>query len=338
MATDLALIPTIPAGLREAALIGRLIPFIGAGASRLAGCPGWSGFADGALRQLIDKGNFTYSQLDQIKDLNPRVKLSIAATIAAETKTPIDYDQLLHPRPRIEHAKGRRLYKSLFAFGNIFVTTNYDRWLDDRIIEPAPGATPTPSPATPPSAASMRSIYYVDDFLPAALTQPNTVIHLHGSVADPSRMVLTTHDYIERYANDHRTGNASTENRALTFLEHLFEHHTVLFIGYGLEELEILEYVILKARRQASAADNEARHFLLQGFFSHETTLLHNMETYYLRECGIQLIPFLRDHKDRDQLLDVLEDFAQRVPASAPLVLQNEQVLESLAREMELLP
>jgi hypothetical protein len=87
MATDLALIPTIPAGLREAALIGRLIPFIGAGTSRLAGCPGWDGFAEGALRQLIDKGKFTYSQLDQIKDLNPRVKLSIATTIAADTKT-----------------------------------------------------------------------------------------------------------------------------------------------------------------------------------------------------------------------------------------------------------
>jgi hypothetical protein len=338
MATDLVPIPPVPAGLREAALIGRLIPFIGAGTSRLAGCPGWDGFADGALRQLIDKGKFTYSQLDQIKDLNPRVKLSIATTIAAETKTPINYDLLLHPRARTEHTKGRQLYNSLFALGSVFVTTNYDRWLDDRITEPAPGATPAPSPATPPLAAPMRSIYSVNDFLPAALTQPNTVIHLHGSVADPSSMILTTHEYIERYANDHRTGNANTENRALTFLEHLFEHHTVLFIGYGLEELEILEYVILKARRQANTVDNEARHFLLQGFFSHETTLLRRMETYYLHECGIQLIPFLRDQKDREQLLEVLEDFAQRIPATAPLVLHQEQVLEDLAREMEPLP
>lgn len=87
MATDLVPIPAIPAGLREAALISRLIPFIGAGASRLAGCPGWDGFADGALKELIEKGKFSYSQLDQIKDLNPRIKLSIATTIAAETKT-----------------------------------------------------------------------------------------------------------------------------------------------------------------------------------------------------------------------------------------------------------
>lgn len=84
----------------------------------------------------------------------------------------------------------------------------------------------------------MVSIHNVNDFLPAALTQSNTVIHLHGSVADPTGMILTTHDYIQRYANDRRTGDAKTENRTLTFLEHLFEYYTVLFVGYGLEELE----------------------------------------------------------------------------------------------------
>ena len=142
-------------------------------------------------------------------------------------------------------------------------------------------------------------------------------------------------DYIQRYANDRGTGGSATENRALTFLEYLFEQHTVLFIGYGLEELEILEYVILKARRQPNTANNEARHYLLSGFFSHQSTLLSSMQDYYLRECGIQLIPFLRDQKDHHQLLEVLEDFAERMPASAPLVLQEEQELEHLARDME---
>jgi hypothetical protein len=335
MTTDLAPIPEIPAGLREAALIGRLIPFIGAGTSQLAGCPGWNDFANGALKQLVDQGKLTYAQFDQINYLNPRIKLSIATTIAGETKTPIDYERLLHSTPRAEHKKGRRLYNSLFALGNIFVTTNYDRWLDERIAEPTPGVTPAVGPTTLPASTPMRSVHMVNDFMPALLTQSNTVIHLHGSVVDPNGMILTTRDYIQRYANDHRTGNADTENRALTFLEHLFDHHTVLFIGYGLAELEVLEYVILKAKRQVNSAKNEARHFLLQGFFSHETTLLRNMETYYLRECGIQLVPFLRDQKDHDQLLDVLEDFAQRIPVSETLMLEQEAQLEDLARKME---
>src|SRR6185437_9441267 len=46
---DLVLTPEPPEGLREAALRGNLVLFIGAGASRVAGCPGWDEFANGAL-------------------------------------------------------------------------------------------------------------------------------------------------------------------------------------------------------------------------------------------------------------------------------------------------
>jgi hypothetical protein len=45
MSEDILPIPPIPSGLREAAQRGTLIPFIGAGASRIAGCPSWSEFA-----------------------------------------------------------------------------------------------------------------------------------------------------------------------------------------------------------------------------------------------------------------------------------------------------
>src|SRR5580704_15549395 len=44
----------------------------------------------------------------------------------------------------------------------------------------------------------------------------------------------------------------------------------VLFVGYGLDELEVLEYVIGKARLTGEPGHREMRHFLLQGFSSHE--------------------------------------------------------------------
>jgi hypothetical protein len=95
---ELVLIPEPPEGLREAALRGNLVLFIGAGASRLAGCPGWDDFANNALQQLIDKGPLTYSQFEQIKHLSPRIKLSVARNIATDTKTTINYEDLL-PTP-----------------------------------------------------------------------------------------------------------------------------------------------------------------------------------------------------------------------------------------------
>ncbi len=54
------------------------------------------------------------------------------------------------------------------------------------------------------------------------------------------------------------------------------------------------------------------------------------MKSYYLGECGIQLMPFRRDDKDWGQLLDVLEEFAKTIPASAPYILQKEQEMEDL--------
>jgi len=304
-----ALIPEVPKGVREAAQRGILIPFIGAGVSRIAGCPGWEQFANGALEWLIANGQFSYSQLDQIRQLNPRVKLSLARALERDNNLSIGFRGLLHPTNRVGNEKGVRLYDSLFRLGKTFVTTNYDEWLDERIPLNVASAAPDPTAKDSAGIEQIRVIHKVEELLPAALNQPNTVIHLHGSLRDPKRMVLTTLDYLQHYANDRMSGDPYVENRVLTFLDHLFRHRTVLFIGYGLDELEILEYVILKARPHASTAQ-EARHFILQGFFSHETELVRSMKTYYL-EFGIQLIPFLRDSKNWDQLIDVLEEFAR---------------------------
>ena len=69
MSAEILPIPAIPSGLREAAARATLIPFVGAGVSRLAGCPGWSELADGALQWFVDLDKFTYAQLDQIRHL-----------------------------------------------------------------------------------------------------------------------------------------------------------------------------------------------------------------------------------------------------------------------------
>lgn len=325
--------PPLPDGLREAAQRGTLIPFIGAGASRIAGCPGWSEFADGALRFFVEEGKFSHKQLAQIGHLNPRVKLSIALGLEKEHPTRINFRQLLHPSGQKDNAKGQRLFGSLCRLGRTFVTTNYDEWLDEEIGLPTVGVRATPNPAAATTVSPRKVIHKIHDLTPANLNRPNTVIHLHGSILDPDGMVLTTQHYMRHYANDRLSGDADKENRALTFLEYLFQQKTVLFVGYGLEELEILEYVILKARRPSDNKQNETKHYLLQGFYSHEHELMRSLRRYYLEDCGIQLIPFLRDHKDWDQILEVLEDFARDAPASNPLVVQEFKEMEDLLNE-----
>ena len=330
MSDEIPPIPPVPEGIREAAQRGTLIPFIGAGASVIAGCPGWTQFADGALGQFVEQARISHAQIAQISHLNPRVKLSLARGLQEEHGFPIDFRKLLHPSGKRDDPKGRQLYGSLSKLGKTFVTTNYDEWLDEEVDVPSlPVGTPM-NPAVAPAPRSRNVLYRVQDLTAANLNQPNTVIHLHGSLLDPDGMILTTQDYVRHYANDRISGDADRENRVLTFLEHLFKQKTVLFVGYGLEELEILEYVILKARRIRATDRVEAKHFLLHGFFSHEDDLMRSLKRYYLRECGIQLIPFLRDQRDWDQLLEVLEEFARLAPASAPMYLQEFKEMEDL--------
>jgi|SRR5579862_973426 len=316
-------IPDIPAALREAAQLTKLIPFVGAGASKLGGCPDWNEFADEALKVFLERGKFSHAQLDQVRAVGPRVKLAIALALQSEHQIQIDFRRLLHRKDRNEYAAGCRLYSCLSKLGRTFVTTNYDEWLDEEIAPPATDLR-NESGGNATAAARSRTVYFKPEDLTAAhLNSQDVVIHLHGSVKYPEGMILTTPDYVQHYANDRR----SQENTVLTFLEDLFRHKTVLFIGYGLAELEILEYLIVKTRTRDR--NLEPKHFLLQGFYSHERELMVSMRTYF-RTCGIQLVPFLKDHGGWEQLISVLESWSEAAPASAPLVSQQLKEMESL--------
>jgi SIR2-like protein len=330
MTEAIPLIPTIPQGIREAAQRGTLIPFVGAGASRLAGCPTWSQLADGALMACIAAEKFNHGQMEQIRHLSPRMKLSIARAIEAEHTVRIEYAKLINPGEGYHNNEdGNRLYRSLGKLSKTFVTTNYDEWLDTEISDiPLLVNEDAAAQDTAATPRVRRRIVSANEFTPANLDQENCVFHLHGSLKEPDGMIMTTRDYIQRYANDRGSDDPESENRTLTFLASLFQNKTVLFVGYGLDDLEILEYVIQKARQQSISERPQARHFMLQGYFEHEYELMRSLTQYYA-QCDIELIPFRRDQKDWGQLTEVLEAFAAAMPATAPLGLQVQMEMES---------
>jgi len=325
-------IPDVPVGLIEAATRTTLVPFIGAGASQLAGCPRWSEFADRALDSLVAQGALTAAQRSQLGSLSPRVKLSVAKLTGQRKGVGIDYRSILQKSVDWSaNPDGRRVYSHISALSSKFVTTNYDEWLDI-MLPPFELSPEQPDSRTDRREEQRRTKLHLpaeiraDNFL-----AQNTVVHLHGALADPKNMVLSTSDYIRRYANDRRREEGEEENQVLRFLEFLFREKTVLFIGYGLEELEILEYVIMKAKASGRQS-NVAQHYLLQGFFSFEAEICASLQEYFLQECSIELIPFSRDEKDWKQLIDVLEAFAKALPANDELVVQELAEMEELAR------
>ncbi len=323
-------IPQVPEGLREAAVVGYLRPFVGAGASRLAGCPDWNDFAGRCLQYFVDEGKLNHAEVDLLKNKGAKVKLAIAAALAREHRMPINFESILHPVGWEKNEKGIRLYRALSRMSRVFVTTNYDRWLDeDRELRSA--FVPEEAIRTASASVKRRLVNRPAELLPDDLRRLDTVVHLHGSLDFPDEMILTTRQYLIHYANDRVVRTSGDENRILTFLEHLFQEFSVLFVGYGLEELEILEYVIQKAKNQ-SEAGIALRHYILQGYYTHELAMMMRLETYYREECGVQLIPFALDGRGYYQLIDVLEEFARQIPATTPLVMEEKLEMRALLK------
>lgn len=322
--------PDIPDELRLAARGGKLVPFVGAGVSQLAGCPGWDAFANAALFSFVNQGNLTHAQYDQMSRLSSRVKLSLALDLERRHNKPIDFYTLLKPSDN-RRSLGQRAYDGLAQIASTFVTTNYDEWLDSLSPETLRLSADI-STAAPPTAGR-KSIYKRQEINACALDEKNAVIHIHGSVRDRSSMVLTTTHYLDLYASHRIDGEGDGENCFLTFLQELFDLKSVLFIGYGLAELEILEYIVQKAgRKTPGEAEKEApRHFVVQGFFSHEIEMAYAFEAYY-GQFGIGLLPFSRDERDWEQLIHVIEHLAREIPACPTLPSQIWHEMEELLR------
>lgn len=290
--------------IRIASLKRPLVPFIGAGVSMLAGCPGWEVFGDRTLRFFQAKGKLSPAEYDQIKGLSSRIKLSLALDLQKSSGLQIDFKALLSPSAE-KIAIGERVYSRLGTLSTTFVTTNYDDFLH-----------------------SGREVFHEPHRLTIEnLRVPNAVFHIHGSVLDPENMVRTTDEYLRRYASHELSRGSAGENPFLTFLRKLFELRTVVFIGYSLSELEILEHVLQKSASVSSKI--EPRHFIMQGFFSHELPLVRSLEGYFAR-FGVTLIPFSRDERDWNQLEVVIDALASALPSGTPLSLPKLREMEGL--------
>lgn len=221
--------PEVPAEIENAAQSGELVVFVGAGISRLIKCPTWDGFADKVLEQLVPDG-IDYHELSQINGIrDPKKRLSIAKIIAEKRKLKIDYESIFRVTLGADN-----VYSYLNSFNSSFVTTNYEKYLrpDSRSADPE----------------DEWRFYRRDQLLRLNLDKNGNVVHLHGCLDAPDNMVITTKDYLEHYSS----------GEVQAFLKYLFEKKTVLFLGYGLEEIEVLEYILHRGKVASRSGDEPA--------------------------------------------------------------------------------
>lgn len=289
-------LPNVPQELVTAAESGMLVVFIGAGVSRLVGCPSWHGFATSVLNQLTPDA-IDYHEQSLINSIaDPRKRLSIAKIIEKESGVVVNYKEIFN----VENEQSD-IYKYINQFSCNFVTTNYDK-----LIAPDISAT---------SPESDWRFHKVEHILRNKLDDQGNVIHLHGCVDDPKNMVITTKDYLSHYISE----------EIPAFLEYLFKAKTVLFLGYGLEETEILEY-ILKGSNHIGSAEN--RLFILQGFFNAEHSLFQRLKKYYDDSFNAQLIGYPRDYADYEQQKFIIENWAGKLNFNSTELVDEKAAME----------
>lgn len=289
---DLQQTPDLPPEITDSGLNGDLVIFVGAGISQLAGLPSWSDLAERILFSLQQENALNFSEIEQMRTLDPRKKLSIASLLSSK---PLYYYIRKHLVPNNNISE---VYRYLNRIGCAYITTNYDELL-------VPQSTVYSDNKNSP--ASVKRIIGSDRFYASHLNTPGTVIHLHGSAFVPSSLVVTTKEYLEYYDKE----------EVKHLLRELFAKKTVLFVGYGLEEAEILEHIL---RRGDAGKTRKAtpKLFVLQGFFSEQKPLYTKLIYYYDQSFGVYLIGYNRDFKNYQQQEDIIKMWSEKIVVHPP--------------------
>ena len=86
------------------------------------------------------------------------------------------------------------------------------------------------------------------------------------------------------------------------FLGKIFREYTVLFLGYGVAEFEILDFILKDNPRNQALTP---KHFMLSPFYKGEENILRYEQAYY-NDLNINILGYEKDTNRYDQLIEVI--------------------------------
>ncbi len=277
-------IPELPKAVLDAYDRGKLIFFIGAGISRLQNLPGWDQLAD----QLISAA-FLPAECKQIQSSITDNKQLITIAYHHLVKQGKEdeffsiFDQCLEPIKSNSKDK-RDVYALLFQLRALFVTTNCDGLLEKKIGEHC---------CTTECSTTIL-----------ARAKPQFLFYLHGRYVskdeeDKASLVFTSDQYLKTYS----------KRDFQDFLHMLFSEYTVVFLGYGMNEFELLDNMLRNA-----SADLDKEHYILEGFFEYEQALADAKNKYY-EVLNVKLLAYKKDNQNYQQQYDVIQRWIEQLKA-----------------------
>jgi len=169
------------------------------------------------------------------------------------------------------------IYKELFKLRALFITTNFDEYFDEQLIPE-------------------RIAYLPEEF--TKKPDRNKLYKIHGTISKKDSLVCTVPQYLKQYNNEDH----------IRFLKSIFAEYTILFIGYGMEEFELLDFIYMK---NVGTENKQCKDYILQRVRYDDEIDLH--QAYY-NQFGINVIPYSVDDDTNDyQLYHVVQNWAAEV-------------------------
>ena len=318
----------------RAAKKGKLIFFVGAGMSVHLGIPGWRSFALRFLDLIYDNKILTllnYKTKTSLANEETRKLLSICKFASEINISKDDLEKAFEEWFKVSLAKVKAmgLYEKLYSINAIYITTNYDNALD--LLAEQPDLTKTT--ITSISSSALGTTYYrIEDFTKDILQKGN-VIHIHGSINDCENLLVSYEDYIKRY---NLKGITSIEQAKVEhyneFLEEIFNDidNVLLFIGYGLEEIEILQYLFNRLKDKDIASNNNR--FLLLPCYADEFLKVSYFNHYYENNYDLSIIPLDLTDNGYDGIKDFLDIMLNLLKNDKVDITTSDVVLDTLAK------
>lgn len=270
-----------PANLIEEIAFNRCVFFIGSGVSSTSTSKegermkGWEEFIKSASSSLLSNENQSLVN-NEIRKKNYLRALEIVkrrSDIGAYTRFLSEEFSRKHYEPSVAH----EIIKSLNM--KIMVTTNFDSVLDNH-------------------CKSNNGDYVVinysnsEDILTHIKSYNNVIVKAHGTIDSPDKIIFTESDYLN-----------SMKNNGLFYkiLESLFITHTVLFLGYSMNDPDIQ----LLLNNEANTSSKSSPHYILM------TDDLDPLdEELWSNQYNISTIKYGADH---NEFLPMLEELREKV-------------------------
>ena len=283
-------IPDLPHEIKKAAINRNLVIFIGAGVSMQLGCKNWAELANNLIKKCYkvkSESGVPCINFRERKSLNEEYDYKKVITMCYNILKTNGHESLFFDELK-ESLKGDEdiinqpnIYDELRRLDAIYITTNADEHFDPKF--------------------DIRNLMYKKgDFNSSEIKNLN-LYHIHGSLKDEESLVFTVERYISRY-NDREFKN---------FLDEIFDKYLILFLGYSMNEFELIDYLISKVKKE-ERSEKEIQHFILLPFYAHEDNLL-NFYQFYYNEMKIKVIGYAYDKKGYSQLYKILQKWNSEI-------------------------